>query len=70
MLRQIPIYNRANIITFMNYKYECRLIQHGCIGALSDYRSNFDNIGNRITAAELADEIAYSANNLNQYTAI
>ena len=35
-----------------------------------NYAYNFDNIGNRITAAELADEIAYSANNLNQYTSI
>ena len=35
-----------------------------------NYAYNFDNIGNRITAEELADEIAYSANNLNQYTAI
>ena len=35
-----------------------------------DYAYNFDNIGNRITAEELADEIDYTANNLNQYTAI
>ncbi len=35
-----------------------------------NYAYSFDNIGNRITAEELADEIAYSANNLNQYTAI
>ena len=35
-----------------------------------NYAYNFDNIGNRMTAEELADEIAYSANNLNQYTAI
>ena len=34
------------------------------------YGYSFDNIGNRITAAELADEIAYLANNLNQYTSI
>ena len=35
-----------------------------------DFAYSFDNIGNRMTAEELADEIAYSANNLNQYTAI
>ncbi len=35
-----------------------------------DFAYSFDNIGNRMTTEELADEIAYSANNLNQYTAI
>ncbi len=34
------------------------------------YGYAFDNIGNRITAEELEKEIAYSANHLNQYTAI
>ncbi len=34
------------------------------------YSYSYDNIGNRITARELADEINYSSNNLNQYTGI
>ena len=34
------------------------------------YSYSYDNIGNRITAQELADEINYSSNNLNQYTGI
>ena len=70
MLRQIPIYNRANIITFMNYKYECRLIQHGCIGALSDNMSNFHNIGNRINSTEETAQKTYTSNQLNQYTSL
>ena len=35
-----------------------------------DFAYSFDNIGNRMTAEELVDEIAYLANNLNQYTSI
>ena len=35
-----------------------------------DFAYNFDNIGNRMTAEELSDEIAYTANNLNQYSSI
>ncbi|WP_343015369.1 hypothetical protein [Akkermansia muciniphila] len=31
---------------------------------------SYDNIGNRKTAQELAEELAYAANELNQYTRI
>ena len=31
---------------------------------------NYDNIGNRITAQEIAEQITYTANELNQYTQI
>ena len=34
------------------------------------YAYNYDNIGNRITAQEDAEDITYSANELNQYTQI
>ena len=34
------------------------------------YGYSYDNIGNRKTAQELAEELAYVANNLNQYTSI
>ena len=34
------------------------------------YAYNYDNIGNRITAQEAAEEITYAANALNQYTQI
>lgn len=34
------------------------------------YGYSYDNIGNRKTAQELAEELTYSANNLNQYTSI
>ncbi|MFR9547030.1 MAG: RHS repeat-associated core domain-containing protein, partial [Rikenellaceae bacterium] len=35
-----------------------------------DYAYDYDNIGNRKTAQEIADEVTYDANELNQYTAI
>lgn len=34
------------------------------------YGYSYDNIGNRKTAQELAEELAYAANELNQYTRI
>uniref|UniRef100_UPI003AAA6A81 RHS repeat-associated core domain-containing protein n=1 Tax=Akkermansia sp. TaxID=1872421 RepID=UPI003AAA6A81 len=34
------------------------------------YGYSYDNIGNRKTAQELAEELAYTANELNQYTSI
>ena len=34
------------------------------------YGYGYDNIGNRKTAQELADELTYASNNLNQYTSI
>ncbi|MFR8608336.1 MAG: RHS repeat domain-containing protein, partial [Akkermansia muciniphila] len=34
------------------------------------YGYSYDNIGNRKTARELAEELTYEANNLNQYTGI
>ena len=34
------------------------------------YGYSYDNIGNRKTAQELAQELTYASNNLNQYTSI
>ncbi|MFR1530127.1 hypothetical protein [Akkermansia sp.] len=34
------------------------------------YGYSYDNIGNRKTAQELAEELTYTANELNQYTSI
>lgn len=54
-----------------SYNDHSELIQDSVTGTgAGAYTFDYDNIGNRKTAMELAEEVEYGANNLNQYTAI
>lgn len=52
------------------FTYNTRSELTGANLGADDYGYAYDNIGNRKTAQELAEETTYDANNLNQYTAI
>ncbi|MCC8148056.1 RHS repeat-associated core domain-containing protein [Akkermansia sp.] len=53
-----------------SFTYNCRSELTGAILGSDAYDYSYDNIGNRKTAQELAEELDYTANQLNQYTRI
>ena len=53
-----------------SFSYNGRNELTGATLGTAPYGYSYDNIGNRKTARELAEELSYAANNLNQYTSI
>jgi len=53
-----------------SFSYNGRNELTGATLGAAPYGYSYDNIGNRKTAQELAQELTYAANNLNQYTRI
>lgn len=53
-----------------SFNYNGRNELTGATLGTDPYGYSYDNIGNRKTAQELAEELAYTANELNQYTRI
>uniref|UniRef100_UPI003FD6F5CB RHS repeat domain-containing protein n=1 Tax=Akkermansia sp. TaxID=1872421 RepID=UPI003FD6F5CB len=53
-----------------SFNYNGRNELTGATLGTEPYGYSYDNIGNRKTARELAEELTYAANNLNQYTSI
>lgn len=53
-----------------SFSYNGRNELTGAAVGAAPYAYAYDNIGNRKTAQELAEELAYAANELNQYTRI
>lgn len=53
-----------------SFNYNGRNELTGATLGTAPYGYSYDNIGNRKTARELAEELTYAANNLNQYTSI
>ena len=53
-----------------SFSYNGRNELTGATLGTAPYGYSYDNIGNRKTAQELAEELAYTANQLNQYTRI
>ena len=53
-----------------SFSYNDRSELTGAIFGSDSYDYSYDNIGNRKTAQELAEELDYTANQLNQYTRI
>ena len=53
-----------------SFNYNGRNELTGATLGAAPYGYSYDNIGNRKTARELAEELTYEANNLNQYTRI
>ena len=53
-----------------SFNYNGRNELTGATLGTAPYGYSYDNIGNRKTARELAEELSYAANNLNQYTSI
>ena len=53
-----------------SFSYNGRNELTGATLGTAPYGYSYDNIGNRKTAQEIAEELTYTANNLNQYTRI